>query len=161
MDMEIFLAYDAITDVLTLVREYTDGLLQQGEDVRQCLRSQHLDAELEDIQKKYALPDGRLYLCTVRGELAGCVGLTGNDRDFCEMKRLYVRPQFRGQHLSQCLLDQIIADAKRIGYKHMRLDTFPFMEAAIHLYEKNGFYYIDRYNDNPASTAVFMQLDLR
>lgn len=158
--MEIFLAYNKLPDVLSLIEEYTDMILSYGDDVKQCLAAQHLDAELEDIQRKYALPFGRLYLCTVNGEVAGCVGLTRNDDDFCEIKRLYVRPQFRGHHLSQLLLEKVISEAKTIGYKHMRLDTFPFMTAAIHLYEKYGFYYIDRYNDNPADSAIFMQLDL-
>ena len=62
--------------------------------------------------------------------------------------------------ISKALVEIIIKDAKKIGYKHMRLDTFPFMSSAIKLYEKYGFYYIDRYNDNPAETAIFMQLDL-
>ena len=57
-------------------------------------------------------------------------------------------------------MDQIIEDAKQIGYKYMRLDTFPFMQTAIKMYEQYGFYCIDRYNDNPAKSAVFMQLDL-
>ena len=57
-------------------------------------------------------------------------------------------------------MDQMIADARDIGYKYMRLDTFPFMSPAINLYEQYGFYYIEKYNDNPAHNAVFMQLDL-
>ena len=159
--MELVLAYDRLEDVLALVREYTDKILEQGGDeVKKCLSAQHLDDELEDIQKKYALPNGRLYLVLVNGNVAGCVGLSRNDDDYCEIKRLYVRPEYRGQHMSQVLIKQIIDDAKILGYKHIRLDTFPFMKAAIRLYERYGFYSIDRYNDNPAETAVFMQADL-
>ena len=62
--------------------------------------------------------------------------------------------------ISKALVETVIKDAKEIGYKHMRLDTFPFMASAIKLYEKYGFHYIERYNDNPAETAIFMQLDL-
>ena len=62
--------------------------------------------------------------------------------------------------ISKALIERIIADAREIGYKYMRLDTFPFMQSAIKLYEKYGFYFIEKYNDNPAETAVFMQLNL-
>lgn len=158
--MEILLAYDNLDDVLKLVEEYTNMLLEHGDEVKECLKSQHLDDELNDLQKKYALPDGRLYLVRVDGETAGCVGLTRNDEDYCELKRLYVRPEFRGKHLSKALIEKVIDDAKSIGYKYMRLDTFPFMNAAIKLYEKYEFEYIENYNGNPAKTALFMQLTL-
>ena len=86
--------------------------------------------------------------------------LRGLEGEFCEMKRLYVRPGNRGRHIGGALVERLIADARDIGYRHMRLDTFPFMESAIRLYRRYGFYDIARYNDNPAPTALFMQLDL-
>lgn len=160
--MELVLAYDRLKDVLTLLKEYTDMILEQGGDeVRECLKAQQLDDELADVQKKYALPNGRLYLALADDRPAGCVGLTRNDDDYCEIKRLYIRPEYRGQHLSHILINRIIEDAGSLGYKHMRLDTFPFMDTAIRIYRKYGFYNIERYNDNPAKTAVFMQLDLQ
>lgn len=159
---ELLLAYDRPEDILTLLKEYTGTILEQGgDDVRDCLNAQHFEDELADIQEKYALPNGRFYLLLVNGRSAGCVGLTRNDDDYCEIKRLYVRPEYRGQYLSRILISRIIEDAKHLGYKHMRLDTFPFMDAAMRLYRKYGFYEIERYNDNPAKTAVFMQLDLQ
>ncbi len=158
--MEIVLAYNYVQEVLELVTEYTDNILKQGKEVQDCLSSQHLEDELYDIEKKYSLPDGRLYLALVDGMAAGCVGLTRNDDIYCEIKRLYVRPQYRGMHISSALTRQVISDAKGIGYHYMRLDTFPFMKDAIKLYEKYGFTRIERYNDNPASTAIFMQLEL-
>lgn len=158
--MEIISAYDRLETMTELVREYTDLILQQGEEVQKCLSTQHLDTELVDMAKKYAPPDGRMYLALVDGEAAGCVALTKNDEQYCEIKRLYVRPKFRGLGISKALAGQVIADARAIGYRYMRLDTFPFMDAAIGLYERIGFHYIGKYNDNPASNAVFMQLDL-
>lgn len=68
--------------------------------------------------------------------------------------------EIRGMGISKALIEKVIDDAREIGYKYMRLDTFPFMKSAIKLYEKYGFYYIEKYNDNPAETAVFMQLNL-
>ena len=158
--MEIILAYDKIDELLKLVKEYTDSILMYGDDVKKCLKSQHIDDELKDIEKKYSLPYGRLYLAADEEKIAGCVGLTKNNEIYCEIKRLYVRPEFRGRQISRRLIEKVINDARDIGYKDIRLDTFPFMQEAISLYKKYGFYYIERYNDNPAETAVFMQLDL-
>lgn len=158
--VEIVLAYDRQRQILELVKEYTDMILQQSEEVKQCLSSQHLSEELRDMQKKYGLPGGRMYLALVGGKAAGCVALTRNDDEYCEIKRLYVRPEYRGRRISSALTRQVINDAREIGYQYMRLDTFPFMDKAIKLYETFGFYSIERYNDNPAKTAVFMQLNL-
>ncbi len=158
--IEIVLAYDYMDAFLTLVKEYTDAISEEGDEVQATLSSQNLEDELQDTQKKYGLPHGRMYLALVDGKAAGCVALTKNDEDHCEIKRLYVRPQFRGQHISRKLTQRVIEDAKFIGYRYMRLDTFPFMRSAIRLYEKMGFEYVARYNDNPADSAIFMQLTL-
>lgn len=158
--MNIVLAYDREKEIRELVVEYTDMIIKQGNDVKECLSSQNLDEELKDMKNKYSLPYGRMYLAIVKDEAVGCVALTKNDNEYCEIKRLYVRPKFRGQGISKALTEQVISDARKIGYKYMRLDTFPFMSSAIKLYEKYGFKIIDRYNDNPAKTAIFMQLDL-
>jgi len=160
LQMELILAYDRLDEVSQIFKEYTDMIMSQNDEVRDVLKSQHFEDELADINKKYGLPAGRLYFAVVNEHIAGCSGLTRNDDEFCEIKRLYVRPEFRGQQIGRELMDQIIEDAKQIGYKYMRLDTFPFMQTAIKMYEQYGFYCIDRYNDNPAKSAVFMQLDL-
>ena len=76
------------------------------------------------------------------------------------MKRLYVRPQFRGKQIGNQLVQKIIEDAKEIGYSHMLLDTLPFLKSAIHMYQKYGFYRIESYNDSPMSTSIYMRLDL-
>ena len=76
------------------------------------------------------------------------------------MKRLYVRPQFRSKHIGNVLIRQIIDDAKEIGYAHMLLDTLPFLQSAVHLYKKLGFYEIQRYNDSPMTSSIYMKLDL-
>ena len=76
------------------------------------------------------------------------------------MKRLYVRPQFRGKHIGKYLVEHIIRDAKEIGYSYMLLDTLPFLQGAIHMYRKYGFYEISSYNDSPMDTSIYMKLDL-
>lgn len=158
--MEVISAYGRELEMLQLVTEYTNGILEQGNDVVQCLNSQHLEDELKDMSLKYAPPYGRMYLALVDDEAVGCAALTKNDDTYCEIKRLYLKPEYRGMGISKALVEKVIQAAREIGYKHMRLDTFPFMSSAIKLYEKYGFYYIERYNDNPAETAIFMQLDL-
>ncbi|MFP5528224.1 GNAT family N-acetyltransferase [Peptococcus simiae] len=160
MAVSIKLAYKDKDDLLQLFKEYTAGILAQGEEVAACLASQHYDDEINALEDKYGLPAGRLYLARVDGQAAGCIALRKMDDDYCEMKRLYVRSGHRGRQIGRQLVDRVISDAKGIGYKHMRLDTFPFMDAALGLYKQYGFYEIDRYYDNPAATAIFMQLDL-
>jgi len=106
------------------------------------------------------MPFGRLYLAYCDGEVAGCIGLKGIDQKNCEMKRLYVRPPFRGKNIGKLLIQKIITDAKEIGYSYMLLDTLPFLEKAIHVYKQFGFYTIDCYNNSPMSTSIYMRLDL-
>ena len=76
------------------------------------------------------------------------------------MKRLYVRPEFRGKGIGDQLVQRVIEDAKVIGYSCMLLDTLPFLEGALHMYRKCGFYEIESYNDSPIDSSIFMRLDL-
>lgn len=79
------------------------------------------------FSEKYGYSNGKMYIALVDEKLAGCVALTKNDDDYCEIKRLYIREEFRGNHLGNMLSEKIIEDAGAIGYKYMRLDTVPFM----------------------------------
>ena len=148
--MELLLAYDRLNDVAALIKEYTKELLAHGDDVKQCLHTQNLEHEIENLQQTYALPYGRLYLALSGGEIAGCAGLTRTNDAYCEMKRFYIRPAFRGRHFSNLIIQHLIQDARQIGYQFIRLDTFPFLDTAIKLYQKYGFFPIERYNNNPA-----------
>ena len=124
------------------------------------LAIQNYEEELKHLREKYGMPEGRLYLAYCGGQLAGCIGLRKIDDVRCEMKRLYVRPEFRGKCIGSMLIQKIIEDAKEIGYQHMLLDTLPFLESAVHMYKKWGFYEIESYNDSPMETSVYMRLDL-
>ena len=93
-------------------------------------------------------------------ELAGCIGLKSFDDHSCEIKRFYVRPKFRGHRLGEVILTKIIEDAREIGYTQILLDTFPFLERAIHMYKKHHFYEIPSYNGNPMKDLIYMKLDL-
>lgn len=160
MNIEIIPAYDHPQEVGELFSEYTDMLIAGDSTFREYLNIQNYDEELAHLEAKYGAPYGRLYLAYCDGKAAGCIGLRKLDECSCEMKRLYVRPQFRGNKLGERLARLIIADAKTIGYSHMLLDTLPFLESAVHMYKKLGFYTIDCYNDSPMSTSIYMKLDL-
>lgn len=161
MEVRLIPAYDRPQDVLALFTEYTESIIAQGdEEVADCLRSQHYDEEIRNLRKKYGLPKGRLYLAEVDGRVVGCVALRALEKDACELKRLFVRPAYRSAGVGRALVDRILADAWEIGYRYVRLDTFPFMESALGMYERYGFRAIPCYNDNPAPSAIFLQLDL-
>ena len=160
MEIEIKLAYENNREIKELFLEYTEMLLKNDSDFAKYLELQNYDSELQHLSDKYGLPNGRLYIVKVENEFAGCIGLRKIDYENCEMKRLYVRPKFRGHKIANKLVEMIINDAKRIGYKSMLLDTLPFLERAIYLYKKFGFYEIESYNNSPMDTSIYMKLDL-
>ncbi len=160
MNIEIIPAYAYPQEVRTLFSEYTEMLISGDSSFLNYLDMQHYDDEVKYPEAKYGTPYGRLYIAYYDKELAGCIGLKRIDRQNCEMKRLYVRPQFRGKQIGNQLISKIIIDAKQIGYSYMLLDTLPFLQNAIHMYKKYGFYEIERYNDNPMTNSVYMKLDL-
>lgn len=160
MDIKIIPAYDHPQEIKALFSEYTDMLVAGDSSFKQYLDIQHYDDEIKNLANKYGHPYGRLYIAYRREEPTGCIGLRRIDDKSCEMKRLYVRPQFRGGKIGERLIRRIIEDAKKIGYAHMLLDTLPFLESALHLYKKIGFYEIESYNDSPVSSSIFMKLDL-
>ena len=153
-------AYSYKDEVRELFSEYTAMLIEGDPQFKEYLSIQNFDRELEDLEYKYGLPYGRLYLVYCGESLAGCIGLRKISNDICEMKRLYVRPLFRKNGIGDFLVKRTIADAKEIGYKKMRLDTLPFLTSAEKLYRKNGFYDIPCYNNSPMHSSIYMQLDL-
>jgi putative acetyltransferase len=122
---------------------------------------QNFDKELADLPGAYSPPHGRLLLATVEEQVAGCVALRPLEPGICEMKRLYVRPAYRGQALGKKLVEAVVTEARCIGYERMRLDTVPSMAAAISLYRAIGFREIEPYTTNPIPGALFLELDLR
>ncbi len=137
-----------------LIEEYVQSL---GID----LSFQEIDSELADLAATYGPPGGRLLLADVDGAIAGCVALRPLEAGRCEMKRLYVRPDFRGTGLGKALALAVIAAARDLGYTSMRIDTLPQMGAARKLYETLGFREIEPYRFNPVLGTAFMELALR
>jgi ribosomal protein S18 acetylase RimI-like enzyme len=149
---------ERIAEARQLFVEYADSL---GFD----LGFQGFGEELAGLPGDYAAPRGRLLLAVHDGRTAGCVALRDLalrdlNSGICEMKRLYVRPGFRGLRIDHALVLTVIAEAREIGYGRMRLDTVPSMESARALYVSLGFREIPPYRFNPIPGTAFLELDL-
>ena len=122
---------------------------------------QGFEDELKNLPGKYAPPQGRLLLASIDETVAGCIALRPLEAGVCEMKRLFVRENFRGEKIGQQLIDGVLAAARGIGCGRMRLDTFPpKMGKAVQLYRAYGFYEIEPYYENPNPGVLFMELKL-
>jgi putative acetyltransferase len=122
---------------------------------------QGFEQELAGLPGGYAPPSGRLLLGVYEGAIAGCVALHALEPAIGEMKRLYLRPTFRGKGLGQAMVDAIVKEARTIGYRRLRLDTIePLMKSAVAMYRRMGFREIAPYCANPVEGALYMELDL-
>jgi ribosomal protein S18 acetylase RimI-like enzyme len=121
---------------------------------------QRFDDELHALPGDYAPPDGCLILAGDTGQWVGCVALRRLEDDICEMKRLYVLPDFQGRGIGRILAQAVITEARTKGYARMRLDTVESMHAARALYASLGFCPIEPYRYNPIDGASYMELEL-
>ncbi len=159
MNVELLEAYERLDDIRKLFSEYAAWL-------KIPLDFQNFDEELASLPGKYAKPDGRLYLALAGGEPAGCIALryfdtSMNGEKRCEMKRLFVRDQYKGHGLGRQLAERVIDDSRIIGYAEMLLDSFAFMESAVALYRKLGFEETEPYRFNPYENVLYLRLDLK
>lgn len=118
---------------------------------------QDFQEELKQIDVKYGSPTGVLLVCFADNRPVGCVGVRKISKDVAELKRLYVKPEFRSLKIGGKLMSMALKEAKKIGYNFIRLDTIAEMQAAINLYKKIGFYEIAPYCFNSFETAIYME----
>ncbi|UCF95748.1 MAG: GNAT family N-acetyltransferase [Desulfobacterales bacterium] len=137
-----------------LFRQYADSLEFD-------LEFQGFRQELASLPGDYAPPAGSLLLAESSGNYVGCVALRPLTATICEMKRLFVAPEYRGQHIGRELARSVIDAARRSGYEYMRLDTVDSMTEARALYRSLGFRAIEAYCYNPLENPMYMELDLR
>ena len=138
-----------VPEVRVMLKEYVDWI---GLD----LAFQEIDAELDCLPGDYAPPLGALLVASDGTLLVGMIGLRPIDDRICEMKRLFVRPEARGRGLARQLIDSILAEARRLKYQEIRLDTLPMMGDAQNLYVAMGFADIEAYYDTPIAGTRFM-----
>jgi putative acetyltransferase len=135
--------------------------LEYAQSLGFSLCFQNFDQELAGLPGDYVPPGGCLLVAEYRSQVAGCVALHQLEAGICEMKRLYLRPQFRGKGLGRALAETVIAQARASGCRKMRLDTVePVMPNAVAIYRRLGFKEIEPYRPNPIDGALYMELEL-
>jgi ribosomal protein S18 acetylase RimI-like enzyme len=145
----------------TQIGRVRELFLEYAQSLGFSLCFQSFDQELAGLPGDYAPPEGCLLLVEAEGKPAGCAALHKLDDNTCEMKRLYLRPQFRGNGAGRALAERILAEARAIGYKSIRLDTVePVMKDAVAMYRRLGFKEIAPYRENPIAGALYMELEL-
>lgn len=142
-----------LEDVKELIIEYTKFLNRD-------LSFQNLEEELNDLKYKYTGTHGEILVAFVDDHIAGCVAYYKHNDERCEMKRLFVKEQYRGLSLGNMLVAEIVNHARIAGYKEMVLDTIIPLKAAIHTYKKHGFIETEAYYDNPMDDVIYMKKDL-
>jgi ribosomal protein S18 acetylase RimI-like enzyme len=143
-----------LLDAVALFQEYANSL-----DI--SLEFQNFQEELNSINSMYGSPTGCLLLVYEKELPIACAAYRKIEEGVCELKRMYIKPPFRGKQIAQSLLDMLTKKASINGYDLMRLDTLDTMLPALGLYRKNGFYEIEAYCHNPNEGVVYMEKKLQ
>lgn len=153
---------------ITFKKAFTPAEFEQGkqlfiqyiQSLNFALTFQDVDRELAEIAIEYNTPAGALLLAFDNDKAIACAGVRKIDDTIAELKRMFVDPNYRGLQLGRQILQQAIDEAKLLGYKRIRLDTVPHMQAAINIYKAAGFYEIEPYRFNPIAGAIYMEKQL-
>ncbi len=161
---------DHIQHIIALSQEYVTWMLAEIPnhypelDLTEFMGGRSYDDVRKKFPGEHVPPDGRLYLALSDDRVGGCIALAKLSDTVCEMRTLYIRPEFRGVGMAKTLVQTILSDARDIGYSHMRLDTLGFMNGAQNLYRSLGFYDIAPYrdlSDAQKQCVRFFEKDLR
>jgi len=144
-----------------LIAKVKELFLEYSESLGFDLSFQNFDAELDNFPVQYSPPTGSLFLALSQNLPIGCVGMRYFEDGICEMKRLFVKPNFRGKRVGRLLAEAAVKAGKNLGYERMRLDTLPTMKKANHLYRSLGFVEIEPYRYNPIEGARYLELNLK
>lgn len=155
---QIVSAYDHIDDIRVLFQEYFTEEFEKKRGVK--LGFQNIEEELESLPGKYDEPTGGLFLLYWRGNTAGCAAFRKVDHSCCELKRFYIREQFRGLKLGQKLLSHTLSEAKKKGYRFACCDTLSTMTEAIAVYHKMAFVETEPYYANPLQGVLYFKKEL-
>jgi putative acetyltransferase len=143
----------SLASVRALLQEYWDSFGSTP-----CF--QNFNDEMAGLPGAYAPPQGRLALVMIDGQAAGCAALRRVDAIHAEVKRLYVRPLFRGLGLGRALLEWVMSEARAAGYTVLVGDTMPVMREALALYDRLGFERAEPYMENSTKGAIFIRIKL-
>lgn len=144
-----------------MIEEGKQLFLEYSQSLKIDLSFQNFEEEVKELPGKYEQPDGALIIALADGKPAGCIALRKISEDTCEMKRLYVRDDYRGFGIGRRLINMIIKEASILNYHYIRLDTLQTMKKAQDLYISLGFYDIESYVYNPISGTRFMELKIK
>lgn len=147
------LSEEEFSEAKRLLQEYADWLNYDF-----CYRN--IGKEIDEFPGEYGPPGGKFFLAYVGDKVAASVAVRRWEGNVCEMKRLFVRPEFRGKGIGKKLAKLIIDEAGKMGYRSMRLDTLPNMTEAIELYKSLGFQEVDKYRESPTDDAFYFELKL-
>jgi len=150
MDIIVARTLEHYLAAVVLFKEYAAGL---GID----LKFQHFDNELQILPTMYGPPQGELWLVQDQGQFVGCAALRQLDSETCELKRMFVQPAYRGQHLGEQLMETALEKACELGYTTMKLDTLKRLTPALKIYRHHGFVEIPPYNYNPEGDVAYFE----
>ena len=154
MDLKEVKSHKEYKAAISLFKEYVS-------QINVDLSFQNFDKEIKEIKSQYSRPHGAIFIAYDFGKVPiGCSGLRRFEDSICELKRMYLKKEFRGRGIGKRLLIKSIEVGKELGYEKMRLDTLPSMESAIRLYKKIGFYEIKAYRFNPVEGTKYFEIQL-
>ena len=146
-----------IKDGKDYISQVRDLIIEYAKRLNRDLSFQNINEELENPAIKYTVPEGELLVAVDEADnVVGMVAYHRHNAERCEMKRLYVKPETRGMHLGDLLVNEVIEHARLAGYKEIVLDTITPLKAAIGLYKKNGFRECEPYYNNPMDDVIYM-----